>query len=108
MSIFSKSNSFSQYCRKIVTSSLLQLLGSEDSPHGRPLFTCVSNGDGGGWLINGLGYRHNKSGENGSGRGSRSMAPGRVIGGTFISSGGRVTAVRNRLLRWTAFNYKLS
>lgn len=60
--------------------------------------------------MNGFGYLHSKSGENGSGSGSRSMPVGRfgrLIGGTFISgpgcSAGRLTTDRNKLLRPTAF-----
>ena len=54
--------------------------------------------------MKGLGYLHSRSGEKGRGRGRRSMPVGSWMGGTFITgSGGRLTAVRNRLLKLDAF-----
>lgn len=76
MSIFSKSNSLSQYWRNWLTSSRDQVRGSDGSPPGSPLLTCDSRGDGGGCAMKGLGYRHNRSGENGRGSGRRSIPVG--------------------------------
>ena len=50
--------------------------------------------------MNGLGYRHKRSGEKGNGNGSRSIAVpvGSVIGGTFIAAAAAATAAALELL----------
>ncbi len=85
MSIFSRSNSRSQYLKKTITSSRSQSLGSEPSPPGKWALSWLSSGDGGGWK-NGFGYRHKKSGAKWRGGGKPPPHPVNEIGGTFISS----------------------
>ncbi len=84
ISIFSRSNSLSQYLKKTITSSRSHSRGSEPRPPGRWAFSWLSSGEGGGWK-NGFGYRHKKSGEKWRG-GGRPPHPVSEIGGTFISS----------------------
>ena len=85
MSIFSRSNSLSQYLKKTITSSRSHSRGSEPKPPGKWALSWLSSGDGGGWK-NGLGYLHKKSGEKCKGGGSPPPHPVSEIGGTFMSS----------------------
>ncbi len=106
MSILSRSNSRSQYRRKIITSSRFHWRGSCPKPPGSWDLNWVSKGEGGGCARKGLGYLHSKSGVNGS-------PEGREMGGTFMLSllfeswlfwlaAAAAAAVRRAAMRWAA------
>ena len=95
MSIFSRSNSLSQYLMKTQTSSRDQHLGSCPRPPGSWVLSwSESRGEGERGLpapvppprgLKGLGYRHKNSGEKGSGGwGGGAPVPLSEIGGTFM------------------------
>ena len=123
MSIFSRSNSLSQYLMKTQTSSRDQHLGSCPRPPGSWVLSwSESRGEGERGLpapvppprgLKGLGYRHKNSGEKGSGGwGGGAPVPLSEIGGTFMPVKVKVKLVRQlckialSLLRLILYSYQ--